>query len=565
MARILAFLAVAIIFTSHFSVNAFSVDGAAKHVAVVAPKAFHQSLEPWIRYRSTQGYSVHLIVPTDNGIDATPETIKQKLRNLAARVPINALLLVGVARRGEGQKGPMIPAPLFPCQLIQHYGKEKQFASDDWYADLDDDGLPDFPSGRFAVAGSAELDTLIRKTMVYEMGTTPGDWCRQLQIVAGLANFSPLLDGVLDSATRFVLTKSIPSSWDISLLYADWRRPFCPSLIDIQTELAATLQRGSLFWVYIGHGLPRMLAQVEMPWGNMEMLHADRLPEFPEGTARTVAVFLCCYVGMLDAPTRCLAEELVLAPNGPVAVVAASRVTMPYGSSVFSVEIIQQLVGQGDSQLVPRTLGAAVHQAKVRMLASTESEGRVSQKERGASQRSVRDHLTGVAGMFDPFPTRLRDQLAEQAALVYLFGDPLLVLPAPKVISLQCPDQVAPGDSLMIECTLAGDILPEKILLELVIPTHRIPLTSTRRAKQKRDTKNLFEKNRQADNEEYNKANNHVLLSGDVKLRDGRFLLQWHLPDDLRGEYLVRALACSNSDYFLGTKTIIVQRKKNER
>ncbi|MFO0884412.1 MAG: C25 family cysteine peptidase [Pirellulales bacterium] len=55
----------------------------------------------------------------------------------------------------------------------------------------------------------------------------------------------------------------------------------------------------------------------------------------------SIAVLLACYTGAFDQPEDCLAEEMLRAPQGPVAVIGGSRVTMPYGIAVLGTEFLQ--------------------------------------------------------------------------------------------------------------------------------------------------------------------------------------------------------------------------------
>ena len=51
-------------------------------------------------------------------------------------------------------------------------------------------------------------------------------------------------------------------------------------------------------------------------------------------------MLVACYTGAIDARDDSLAEELVLDEQGPVAVIAATRVTMPYGNTVSGLRTV---------------------------------------------------------------------------------------------------------------------------------------------------------------------------------------------------------------------------------
>ena len=76
-------------------------------------------------------------------------------------------------------------------------------------------------------------------------------------------------------------------------------------------------------------------------------------------TAPPIALLLACYTGALDGPGPCLAETLLATPGGPVAVLASSRVSMPYGMSVMAIELTREYFNER-----PGTLGELLLEAK---------------------------------------------------------------------------------------------------------------------------------------------------------------------------------------------------------
>jgi hypothetical protein len=523
-----------------------------EHVAVVSSKTFHRSLEIWIKHRTNQGYTVHLVVEPFGKETTTPEQIKDRLKALSEQVPLSAVLLVGHAAENQ------VPSPLIPCRIIQRFGgKEPQLATDDWYADWNGDGSADCPVGRFPATTPQKLDAMIQKTIRYETKIAPGTWCRQLQLVAGLGGISPMVDGVIESMTRHVLAEAIPGSWEISLLHADWQSPFCPSPLDFQTEMLRTLRAGSLFWVYLGHGNPQYLDPINTPLGWLPTYEVGTTlttsrgasPRNSEDTAlgsSPIALLFCCYGGFLDRKTPSIAEEWIEQLDGPVAVVAASRITMPYGMGVFGVEMLHELV-QSQNETPPKmlTLGTLVHKGKQRML-------NIPAKEQ-QNKRSFREMFDSFAKMLDPAPEQLNVQREEHAALFHLFGDPLLRLPIPMRIQMPPSIKVKPGDVLHLEGTLNQSGTVE---IELLPSPVQITLRSPFREEFRYD-----EQSRRANNEEYLRSNQRVLSRNTVELRDGKFSAAMLIPKELSGDYIVRAFWSSQTSYAFGSTKIAAGRK----
>ena len=511
---------------------------AAEHVAVVAPKAFHRSLEPWIKHRTQQGWTVHVLVePFGTETATAPERVRQRIRLLAEQVPLSALLLVGIGTvREKTDSNRVVPSPRIPCRLIQHFGDEKVLASDHWYADLDDDGLPDLAVGRFAVETPEQLDDVIRKTIRFET-EPPNVNRRRLQVVAGVGNFSPMIDAAIESTAKYALTESVPTAWDVSLLHLNWKSPFCPDPYNIRQEMIETLGNGSLFWAYIGHGLHRTLDPLQTPVGNFPSLTVEDLAQVRSPNGASIALLFCCYGGVPDATTSSLAEEMSRQPDGPVAVFAASRTTMPYGMSVLGIELLQ-----GATTSEATTLGAMILGALRRTVSDTP----------GGEPPVLRKGLQGFARLLDPMPDRLNEQLLEHVALFHLFGDPLLKLPIPKRIELDCSESVQAGSTLSVTGTTSGD---GTVLLELVLPSNRLSLNAPERTEYRFD-----EDLRAAYQEKYRRSNNRVLVSKTVPTENGAFRSEIPIPDNIRGKYVVRACRTGKTDYALGAKAVAVQR-----
>jgi hypothetical protein len=93
----------------------------------------------------------------------------------------------------------------------------------------------------------------------------------------------------------------------------------------------------------------------------------------------------------MDAPQGCLGEELLLAEDGPVAVIAATRVTMPYGNTIMGCELLRACF-----QDRPEALGDVVRLAQRRVLAPADKEQ--------LAKDQLRATLDGMAEMLSPPP-----------------------------------------------------------------------------------------------------------------------------------------------------------------
>jgi hypothetical protein len=121
-------------------------------------------------------------------------------------------------------------------------------------------------------------------------------------------------------------------------------------------------------------------------------------------------VFIACYTGALDSRPDSLAEELLLAEQGPIAVIAATRVTMPYGNTVLGYELLRAYFTDR-----PNELGNIVRLAQRRSLDKSGDD-------------PLRASLDGLAHGVSPPPIDLATERREHVMMYHLFGDPLTLI-----------------------------------------------------------------------------------------------------------------------------------------
>ncbi|MDR1958207.1 MAG: C25 family cysteine peptidase [Planctomycetaceae bacterium] len=545
------------LFATHFTL-AFIIgyipawgESAAEHaglnneaVAVLCPGVFRQSLQPWIDYRISQGYKIYLleepksaqfIEKTSDGRvhnivpSVTPEYLKKRIRELAGKDPALKYLLIIGDGAPDVTSEPMaaarlIPPAVVPARVVSMFGrKDKEIPSDNYYADLDDDHVPELAVGRISVSTPAELEIIVQKILTYEHNSDNSFWKRRLNFIAGVGGFSPLLDGVIESTAKHVLSEMISEGYDLSLTQANWKSPFCPDPELFRSVTVERLNEGCLFWVYLGHGYHKALDLMRTPEGNF--------PVFAEGdsgyvdcrSGLPIAVFCACYTGAFDGPENCLAESLIRRPKGPVAVIAATRVAMPYGMAVFGTGFIEHALSRE-----PHNLGTIFLNAKRNMI--------LPQKN-SVPKQSIRGMIDSVAWWTDPTSRKLNDQLIDHLYLFQLFGDPLLKVPFPQNMTVTCKEKAVPGEIIQVSGQVDFD---GPIYVELVKPRTAQPLSVPDRKKFQ-----LTEKSRIEYMKEYRAANNRAILYVPGRVVNGRFQVPVKIPDDLDGDYLFRCFTVS--------------------
>jgi hypothetical protein len=404
---------------------------------IVAPREFLPALQPLIEHRQRQG---HRPVHVSNAGSASD--IRNSIRNVAAGGALKYVLLVGDSEPG-GRVNPQVaarcvPVHLQPAVVNVKWGSEPQIATDNWYADLDDDQVPDLAVGRIPADTPTEVSRIVTKILAYERSADFGPWRQRVNLVAGVGGFSPMLDLVIETATSKLLTSGIPAAYDTRMTYGSWRSPYCP---DPRLFHAMTVERhneGCLFWVYIGHGQATELDRVNIPGERFHILDVDDCHKLQVRSGAPIAVMLACYTAAFDQPSDCLAEQLLKSDGGPVAVYGGSRVTMPYAMGVMGMALMQEYF-----QRRPKTLGETILAAKRRMMIPIDD-----QDNPPGLNRIL---LDGVAAFMSPNKDQMEEERREHLHVFNLLGDPMLRLVYPQDVELRAQREATSGDVLRIE------------------------------------------------------------------------------------------------------------------
>lgn len=504
---------------------------AAVDTVVVCPQPLRAALQPWIDYRTAQGHE--LIVVSASG-DATE--VRERIVQAARAESLRAVVLVGDADPAASVEPALRARSLATYRLSAKvnvaYGSPPHIGSDHPYGDLDNDGRPDVAVGRLTADSSAELSTMIGKIIAYEQNAPADARQRTIHLVAGHSGFGTLIDSAIESAARSILRDRIPATHGTTLTQANWRSPYCPPPSEFRATTIRRLNEGCLFWVYMGHSHVQYLEHFELPGDKQPIFDIHAVPRLQAGSGHPIAVFLACYAGAFDARLDCLAEELLRSDSGPVAVVAGTRVTMPYAMSVLGVEMLDDYFGaQHDS------LGELLLAAKQRSLDERADD-------------TCRAALNTVARVLNPLGGDLRDERQEHVQMFHLLGDPWLRLHRPPRVTLDAPSQVTAGSQLVVTGRSPIDGMAE---VELVVSRDRLTFTSPERARydsepaaqeQFRDT--------------YERANDTRLLRERVAVEQGSFRAVFTVPEHAHGACHVRVTVHGLERYALGSRDVSV-------
>ena len=259
-----------------------------------------------------------------------------------------------------------------------------------------------------------------------------------------------------------------------------------------------------------------------------------------------LAMFLACSTGAFDKPEDCLAEDLLRSDAGPVAILASSRVAMPYGLSVFATEALQAgLVEQTAS------LGETVRLAKVRAL---------QQKTASDTPRpnsTIRSLLDSTAGLLTPGGHDSRLELLEHAHLLQLFGDPCLRLVHPQSITLAGMSKAKAGSKVELSAQRSADAKhdakPGPLHWELRMPPGRLKESMPTREKYQASDAQWSEMQTTYE------AALDTVIAHQTTAADQPWQTSFTLPANARGEYQVRLWYAHDGGYSAGTHKIVVE------
>jgi hypothetical protein len=501
----------------------------APDTVVVCPEPFREAIAPWIELRKRQGHNC-LVIGSDSA-----EAIRERIRVAAAAGSLKYIQLVGDAplERSLARLTSTVPTHYAPSQVIQRFGGEKSIAGDNWYADLDDDRLPDVAVGRLTADSPAELTTIVRKIVAYETRPAPGAWQRRVSLVAGLGGFGAIADAAIEACAKRLLVEGIPAAYATTVTYGSWRSPYCP---DPRAFHAATLERfneGCLFWVYMGHGQTQMVDRVRAPDGPHHVLAVGDCAMLRCGERAPIALLLCCSAGGFDQRDDCLAEEFLRSREGPVAAIAGSRVTMPYAMSVLGAELLRIYF-----QERPATVGELLLAAKRAMILRPRDD---------PHSRAI----DALSQLLNPASADLAAERVEHLELFNLLGDPLLRLPRPREAKLEAPQQAAAGATIEISGTSPLDGDAE---IELVVRRDRLTFRPAPRGEYQTspEARDEFQAT-------YAKANNTVLAARSVRISAGPFRMQFAVPATASGPCHVRLFVQGAEDAAVGSADVTIE------
>lgn len=437
----------------------------AQDVVVVCHVGLRDALQPWTDLRTKEGLEVVYCEPEESA-ERTFAAVAE-----LAKPSTQFVFLVGdapsIGQARSNNRSTQIPTFYRPSLVTGKHGSTPTYPTDSPYGDFDRDGINDAAVGRLPSTSPEQLSAYVNRVVAYETSSEFGPWRQCLQLTAGVGGFGMLVDGAIEAVTRTVLTSALPSDVKPQIAYASPGHAFCPTGEAFQDCVMKRYRDGARFWIYAGHGSVDRLdllqrsandhAGLQNPgdvptpqWEVESLLTVESVSLLNANQSRpTIGLLLACYAGAYDAPAPSLSERMLLTPGGPIIMIAASRLTMPYGNARFGLGLLESVYGKpnADDAFAVTRIGDAVLAAQ-RKLQSEQT---------GSTTQAMVD---GVASMISPAGSNLADERSEHAGLFQLLGDPTLHLQSSSEIQLQAKSDASQPNriELNIQSLVSGTI-----------------------------------------------------------------------------------------------------------
>lgn len=347
--------------------------GFAADVVVVQSPVFDASLHPWVIDRQKSGLEVSLVRP-----DPDPNVVRDRIREVANESSAYVVLVGSAPTFGRRATEGMIPTFELPTTISRQFGSTPTLVSDAPYG-LSLGGELEMAVGRLPVRTAQELDVVVAKILASDHSTDFGPWRSRLELVGGVGGFGMMIDMAIESVSRSIVTSALPASVRSGVLYGSPGHQFFPSERSFQDSVLDRFATGSRFWVYAGHGQVHALDRVPATAAGVPVLDHESASRLASAAHPSVGLILACFSGAIDGPPLpedpsspridrsadgsagsasglagsgdCLAAAMLRQPGGPVAIIAGSRVTMPYGNSTLSMRLIDAVYGHKSTTL----------------------------------------------------------------------------------------------------------------------------------------------------------------------------------------------------------------------
>jgi hypothetical protein len=501
-------------------------DGGVVDYAIIAGDSLAAAAERYREFRQGQGHAVSL----DLVGDIVDPAADQMTAAFQIRDRVSALyeardqalpfflLLIGDAEH-------------LPPASYQEPWDGAVITTDNYYADMDGDHLPDLAVGRIPATTDDQVDLVRAKVSDYEAVYDVGAWNRRINIFASEAGFGALIDAMIESAA-FDIVESMPYVWDLTMTYGKQTSPYVYIPDQFSDKVYERINEGSLMVTYVGHGHSGGFTTFEWDEQTYSILDTSEIEsQLAVVHKQPILSFIACNTGSFDTGTS-VSERILFAAHGPSAILSSTEISHPVPSALFIYETGQVMLAERTP-----TLGEAFVAAKRRMFTGDDE---------------MHQQIGELAeAIMEPDELDAVDRTHQH--MYTLFGDPAARIPyPPAVAAVSASSPVAPGDDVQVTVELSGLGAGDA---RATLESERSTILGELETVPELDDPG-FEDVVDAN---YETANDKVVSSADVSHDGSGFGVDLSVPADLpAGTYHVKVYAHDGVDDAIGSAAIEV-------
>lgn len=211
--------------------------------------------------------------------------------------------------------------------------------SDNVFADVDDDDVPDLAVGRITADSDDDVDLVRGKVTAYEASHELGVWDRRLSIFASTSGMGDLVDAAIEGLV-YDITEAIPYAYDVTMTYARQSSPYVYIPEQFSDQVYRRINEGALLVAYVGHGSRDGFASLDWNGKSYPILDTDKLDRLAVTHRSPVLVFVACATGAF-AGGESVSERILALPQAPTAILSSTQDSHPYANAMFIHEVSQ--------------------------------------------------------------------------------------------------------------------------------------------------------------------------------------------------------------------------------
>jgi hypothetical protein len=485
---------------------------------IIHATALEETAQAFAKYRTETGYLVQTVAVTDL-LEMSGQADQDTVNDIEAYVRKGYkqrnpdlpffLLLIGDAVENGNDLSINIPAGFWP-------GKWQSCFSDNGYADLDSDHVPDLAVGRIPIVDNATGLDVLNRIKKHESEYSVGPWNHRLHAYAGEGGFGEDVDFFIETIAQEGLT-AVPYEYDLrfaynstgsDFFYAPWR----DKVLDMVTS-------GALLVVFMGHGGGE--------------LNVSNLEDIVMHNRQPMIAWFACSTGDFISDWESDAEQVFKQPGGPIATLVSSATTHPYANAVNALELENAFFLEQ-----PKTYGEVIMQMKWLSLYNTSD---------------LREMIDEFAPLYMP-ESEMPDTVDDHMYSYNLLGDPAVQIRFPMgSVSLEAEDGLL-GSELQVTGTVdnfsEGTITIQLMCERATILEELVPIDDP-----------MLEDNWPAVQDNWTKANNYSITSIDIPVAGGSFNGIIEIPENIpAGSYHLAAYAENSQQDAAGSMALKVKK-----